>query len=121
MKGLIIRQPHIGKILDGEKTWEMRSGPTKIRGRIALIEAGSGLIVGEASIVDCIKPYLDTYIDKWKHASKHRVSVENFHKLDRWCWAWVLSDAIKYDKPIPYDHPKGAVIWVNLELEAKTP
>jgi hypothetical protein len=24
-RGLVIRQPHIGKILDGDKTWEMRS------------------------------------------------------------------------------------------------
>lgn len=28
---------------------------------------------------------------------------------------WVLDNAKRYDTPIPYVHPKGAVIWVNLE------
>ena len=49
-RALIIRQPWIGKILDGSKTWEMRGRPTSIRGRIGLIEQGSGMIVGEATL-----------------------------------------------------------------------
>lgn len=34
--------------------------------------------------------------------------------MDKWCWAWVLENAIRYDTPIPYEHPQGAVIWVSL-------
>ena len=46
-RALIVRQPWIDLILSGEKTWEMRSRPTNVRGRIGLIEQGTGLIVGE--------------------------------------------------------------------------
>jgi hypothetical protein len=110
-KGLIIRQPYIGKILDGTKTWEMRSTKTKIRGRIALIEAGSGMIVGEANL-------------KFSHgklsksvliAYKYRHQVDDESKLEKWCCPWVMEDVKRYEKPIPYKHPQGAVIWVNLE------
>src|SRR5690554_3847384 len=55
-RGLIIAKPWIGKILRGEKTWEMRSAHTHVRGPIALIEKGSGLIVGEAYNIESIRP-----------------------------------------------------------------
>ena len=47
-KGLIIQKVWLDKIFDEGKTWEMRSTKTKVAGKIGLIEAGSGLIVGEA-------------------------------------------------------------------------
>ena len=53
MKGLVIRSPWIDHILAGKKTWEMRTRATSIRGRIALIKAGSGLIYGTAELVEC--------------------------------------------------------------------
>ena len=40
--------------------------------------------------------------------------VDDLSLLEKWCYAWRLCKVKKYDKPIPYDHPKGAVIWVNL-------
>ncbi len=39
MKALVIRSPWIDLILAGSKTWEMRTKPTSIRGRVALIKA----------------------------------------------------------------------------------
>lgn len=29
-------------------------------------------------------------------------------------YAWVLRDARRLEKPVRYDHPQGAVIWVSL-------
>lgn len=112
-RALIIRQPHIGHILDGMKTWEMRSKPTKIRGRIGLIEAGSGLIVGEAEI-DRMQSAPKSYRARHMTRAYHRIPEDRYGVMDKWCWAWVLSNVIRYDEPIPYDHPRGAVIWVSL-------
>jgi len=28
--------------------------------------------------------------------------------------AWVVAEQIRYKEPIPYVHPQGAVIWVNI-------
>ena len=47
-RALIIQKPWVDLILDNIKIWEMRSTKTNVRGKIGLIEAGSGLIVGEA-------------------------------------------------------------------------
>lgn len=38
LHGLIIRQPWLDRILDGQKTWEIRGTNTQIRGPIGLIQ-----------------------------------------------------------------------------------
>jgi hypothetical protein len=35
----------------------------------------------------------------------------------KWTTAWVLQRARSLPKPVPYRHPAGAVIWVNLDPE----
>lgn len=109
-RGLIIRQPWIGMILRGEKHWEMRSKPTKIRGRIALIEAGTGLIVGEANLTGSPTYSIGHIMHEY---SRHR--VDDALLLEKWRFPWVMHLVQCYNEPIPYKHPKGAVIWVNLE------
>ncbi len=108
-KALIVKKVWLDKIFDEGKIWEMRTTPTKITGTIGLIESGSGLIVGEVNLIGCshipIKPN-DKYIDLHK--------VEDIKLLEKWKYPWILSEAKRYDNPIPYKHPQGAVIWVNL-------
>jgi hypothetical protein len=50
VQGLIIADPWIGYILDGSKTWEMRSSPTQVRGAFALIRKGTGAVSGVATL-----------------------------------------------------------------------
>ena len=110
-KALIIKKEWLQKIFSHGKIWEMRSSKTNIRGKIKLIESGSGLIVGECEIIDSIKP---SKKDISNHQDLHQVS--ELLLLEKWCHAWVLKNPIKYNSPIPYKHPQGAVIWVNLKL-----
>jgi hypothetical protein len=46
MIGLLVKQPWIDLILRGVKTWELRGSRTKASGRIALIQSGTGTVVG---------------------------------------------------------------------------
>ena len=108
-KGLIIKKVWLDKIFDEGKVWEMRTTKTNIRGRIKLIESGSGLIMGEATIVDSFFPDVLNLV---AHMDFHQVTDKSL--LRKWSCAWILKDAKRYDKPIPYKHPQGAVIWVNL-------
>jgi len=110
MKALIVRKEWLEMILDGSKTWEMRSRPTKVRGRILLIEAGSGHIVGECVLTGSPRiPIMPN--DRFFH--KH--GVANLRLLKTWRYPWIIAEAKRYNKPIPYKHPKGAVVWVNIE------
>lgn len=52
-RALIIKKKWLDKILDEGKVWEMRATKTKVRGKIGLIESGSGMIVGEAYLMYC--------------------------------------------------------------------
>ncbi len=116
MKGLISKSPHVENILSGKKTWEIRGSNTKIRGEIALIKSGSGTIVGKCEIIDVIGPL--GFSDLEANIDKHCVEKEQLKRVFgkyRKLYSWVLGDAVKFSIPIAYDHPNGAVIWVNLK------
>jgi hypothetical protein len=113
MTGLIIRSPWIEKILAGEKTWEIRSSNTNVRGPIALIRGGSGLVVGTCDLVDCIGPL--TLQELQENEDKTGIPTEQVRFITyARPHAWVLWNARALNPPRPYNHPPGAVIWVNL-------
>ena len=113
MNGLIIKKKWLDLILAGQKTWEIRGSNTKVRGRIALIESGSGLVLGEAHLVDVVGPL--TKREMLANVKKHHVTEETIRRGLRYKspHAWILTNAKRYRKPVPYDHPAGAVIWVK--------
>lgn len=115
IKGLIIDTPYIDRILSGKKTWEMRSTATKQRGLVALIRKGSGQVVGVAELVDAVGPLTKEEI--FANQSKHMISNERLAdpKVGKWNHAWVMQNAKLFDRPVPYKHPSGAVIWVKLD------
>jgi hypothetical protein len=118
MKALVIDEPWISAILRGEKTWEMRKGVCKLRGPIALIRKGSGQVVGIAEVAHC-RPPLSTLQAYAEAEPYHRIPPERQQRAfaDGWRTPWVLANARPLTKPVPYRHPLGAVIWVNLEPE----
>ena len=118
MKALIVDEPWISAILSGEKTWEMRKTDCKLRGSIALIRKGSGHVVGVAEVTDCLPP-LGTREAYASAEPFHRVppSDQEHAFAEGWRTPWVLANARPLLKPVPYKHPSGAVIWVNLGPE----
>lgn len=116
-RGLIIDMPWIGKILSGEKSWEMRSGNTKVRGPIALIQKGTGSVVGLARLIDSKGPL--SFEEILDGEAFHRIGPELYSQPDyKWDHAWVLTDPWVLPKPVPYRHKNGAVIWVELDPNA---
>jgi len=112
---LVVGEPWISKILDGSKSWEMRSRGTEKRGWIGLIRKGSGLIVGLAHL-DGVGPPL-TPSGMIEAFEKHRIP-EHLVKsgvVGKWNTPWMLSSAKKLPVPVVYKHKSGAVTWVKLE------
>ncbi len=117
MKGLIIDEPWISKILKGEKTWEMRATSTSARGQVALIRKGSGAVVGVVEIVGSRGPL---GLEELRvNVEKHCVPMEEFEsgRAEKWTTAWELARAQALNTSVPYRHPAGAVIWVNLDAD----
>ena len=51
---LVIKETWCKKIFGSTKTWELRGAPTHKRGRIAIAQSKTNLLVGEATLVDCV-------------------------------------------------------------------
>lgn len=125
MKALTICQPYPHLIVRGEKRVENREWPTSYRGRL-LIHAGKsrewlglgdellfeqagdplvfGAVVGEASLVDVLP--IDR-IMRGEYDAAHPWLRWHKHTIGPWCW--VLSDVIRYAKPVPWKGAQG--LW----------
>lgn len=111
MDGLIIKPNWADMVLSGVKPWEIRGSRTSKRGTIGIIKSGSGKVFGTVELVDCIPLLQPELIHENMH--RHHVSLEMIPYSKP--WAWVFENPIIYPKPIPYKHPQGAIIWVNLD------
>jgi|SRR5579872_1381048 len=120
LDGLLIRSPFIDLILKGSKTWEMRGSRTTKRGRIALIKSGTGTVVGVVDLVDVVGPLKRSELA----ANASKAGFERHERVtempyDR-TFAWVVRNPQRLKKPVPYKHPYGAIIWVNLKRAVET-
>ncbi len=117
-KGLIIRQPWAAMVVSGAKTWEIRGVRARFRGPIAIIAGGTGTVVGLCELVDCLGPLSLARYNSGRclRGSPHEM-VETLPYQNT--YAWVMTRPRKFLHPVPYPHPKGAVIWVNLPDETR--
>jgi hypothetical protein len=111
LSAIPIRTPWIEMILNGTKTWEIRTKFTKKLGPVALVKSGSGTVVAVAKISEVIT--LTESIAK-KNSKKMGMTVASAVSCAN-CYASVLSDIVPLKKPVQYKHPSGAVTWVTLD------
>jgi hypothetical protein len=115
LDGLLIRAPWIDKILDGSKTWEIRGSHTYKTGRIALIESGTGTVVGVAELVGAVGPLSLKELSQNRSKAGFDSHEPLFRLPYKRTFAWVLRNPRRLRQVVPYNHPSGAVIWVNLK------
>jgi hypothetical protein len=117
LRAVPVRAPFVDWILEGKKTWEIRSRSTKIRGVIGLIKSRSLTVVGRCEIVEVIGPLTRELIRQKAQAKMNEPPAECFDCVGN--YAWVLGNVRRFKKPVPYRHPSGAITWVKLD-EATT-
>lgn len=115
LSGLLIRSPFIDWILAGSKTWEICGSSTANRGRIALIQSGSGTVIGVADLVGAV----GSLTRRELAAKARKLGLKKPGTLEplpyRKTFAWVPKNARTLKTPVRYRHPSGCIIWVNLE------
>ncbi len=118
MNGLIIREPWISLILSGRKTWEMRTSPTSLRGRIGLIRKGTGMVVGVADIIDSLAALDASGLAATRDL--HGIPPELDEKVlgAGWTHPWVLRNVQTLRTPVDAGQKPGQVIWVSLPAAA---
>lgn len=110
LSATIIAEPWIDMILDGYKTWEIRSKNTLKRDIIGLIRKGSKTVVATAKISDVIKITPSIARANAKHMGfsiKDALTCVGYN-------AWVLEDIVELKRPVPYEHT-NQVTWVTLD------
>ena len=111
MDCLIIKKKFLNRIFENSKTWEIRGSKTKKLGKIGLIESGSGEIKGVTNIIGCVGPLNKEELIK--NQDKHQ--VEDLDNISyKKVYAWILKNSSRYEKPVKYKHPQGAIIWVKV-------
>jgi hypothetical protein len=113
LNAIPILAPAVDWILDGKKTWEIRTRLTHIRGRIGLIRSKSLTIVGTCEILDVIGPLTSATIRKDARSKLNEAPRDCSDYVGS--YAWVLGNVRRLIEPIPYKHPSGAVTWVKLD------
>ena len=92
MKALIIKKQWLDLIFASRKSWELRGSCTSIRGRIGLIESGSGKIMGTCELDDVRGPL--SISELRRTSSKHGVAPGDFGARPPYkkTYAWVLKN-----------------------------
>jgi len=90
---LFVKAPFAGWIVDGVKLIEYRTRETYIRGRIGIIESGTGTVIGDAELIDC----------NWN-------PQQGFY-------LWLLRNPRRYITPVPFEHKQGWRTWAILDID----
>jgi hypothetical protein len=112
-------------ILAGKKTWEIRGSACHLRGRFCIAESSTGMLIGEATLIDCkvvgtrgadgaLRPAPDApddFLELPEHTSKHCIQDTSIIKYKKKVFAWVLSNVARYPDPVPCPHRDGCVTW----------
>lgn len=114
MDGLIIKKEWLNLIFAGKKKMEIRGNiPWSHKGdKIALIESGSGKIKGECKLHSVTRLWEKGWFKKMQKYHCVPTAKKTMIKYKK-CFAWWFCDIKKYEIPIQYKHPQGAVIWVK--------
>lgn len=111
---LIIKPFWADKIFNENKLWEIRGSNTSKRGKIAIAKSGTSRAFGTAELIDSI-PLTKELWEANKNNHQVEITWEELLKVYKKPHAWIFKhdSATKYQTPIPYIHPRGAVIWVK--------
>ena len=115
MDGLIIKKEWLDLIFDGKKKMEIRGNiPWSHKDKIiALIgESGSAEVKGEGKLYAVTRLWEEGWFEKMQKYHQIPDEKKSMIKYKKY-FAWWFCDVKKYEKPKPYKHPQGAVIWVK--------
>ena len=120
---MCMKGPCIDRILSGQQTWQVSWRRTRFRGVVGLAESGTGNIIGQVRIVDCLQVARSDFPQRFH---KHGVFEEPWKQKQRdglpgvsWkspsgahdVFAWVLEEPERYLEPSSYVHLPHRRVW----------
>ena len=113
MRVLAVKPKYAHNIIDGKKTIEVRSRETRIRERIAIYATSpEQKIIGTVEIVASSRCNDDIEYEIYKN---EHFAPSEYYQEGKTCF-WHLRRPIKFETPISYKPPRGAIVWSIFEL-----
>ncbi len=112
-RGFFVREPYASHIVQGRKTWEIRKHPTRVRGRVGVLNRGR--VLGTVHLRAVHGPF--TAEELAAHYDKHLAPLAALRAYagGKPLYAWELSDPYAYPEPKPFRRKPGQQLWVRLE------
>lgn len=112
---LKVMEPWCSMILSGRKVKEIRGSRTLKRGWIYISPSGSPNIVGRVRVDDCSSIQ---NVNEWvAQANEHCVADKKLPYAKT--FAWHLSEAGRFETPVPHKAPRGCVVWSHFVHEQR--
>jgi hypothetical protein len=110
---LIVKPFWANKLLSGEKTMEIRgqSCMNKLNTTIYLSKSGTQHVYGSLVFNDCVGPLTKEEFDSFH--SMHCVSTDSSTTPYKKTYGWICEAPVIFERPIPYLHKKGAIVWLK--------
>jgi hypothetical protein len=103
---LVVAEPWASLLVDGAKTWELRTTSTKVRGPIGIAAKGTGTIIGAVNLVGAHGPFTGDEIDDYERLHRVPASDTATYGGPKGLYAWEMSDAVRFETPA-LDAPCG--------------
>ena len=111
MFGLTMIKDYLNEILDGDKTCDVRSYPTSIRGKIALLDSRSMKIYGTVDLIDCREISAEEYC-LWHQTGRFKNYVFQIEDKNEKFYAYDFKNPEWLAKPIKIEVEKHT--WVKI-------
>ena len=112
---LVVAEPWASLLVDGDKTWELRTTSTSVRGPVGIAAKGTGTIIGAVRLLDVHGPFSSEEIGEYEHLHRVLSDDTSTYSGPQGLYAWEMTGAVRFATPVPYRHPQGAAIWVRLD------
>ncbi len=111
--GLNIMEPYLSYILDGSKSWEIRSEHTTRQGLICVVN--SGKVYGTVCLKECVEVNVKDLKD---NQQLHQLDDDWMTRCSKWAkiYAWVLTAPQRLENPRRFAWKLGCVTWWKIEF-----
>jgi ABC-type ATPase with predicted acetyltransferase domain len=107
-----VREPYASYIVEGKKTWELRTYPTAVRGRVGIM-SGTKLL-GTVDIVGSRGPLTEEELERHQHRHLADPAFLEQYRRGRPLYAWELANAQKFAEPVEIATTPGQQTWVRM-------
>lgn len=86
---------------------------SKVGRTVYIAKAGTKTLIGQVTVSSCAPVTFEECLSLWERRAVGMCQKPDRSKTKQ-RFLWGFSNPVRFAKPQPYKHPRGAQIWLNL-------